>query len=88
MLSSREYLDVKPIALLARLMSAQRNAGSPARRSVSMTWVSDLLVAARTKLMISRTDAPRPVPIFIAGGSFVVASAAAKCARAISRTST
>ncbi len=88
MLSSREYLEVKPIADFARLMSAQRKAGSPARRGLSMTWVSVLLVASKTSLMISRTDAPRPVPMLSAGGRGWVASAAAKCARAISRTST
>ena len=88
MLSSSEYCEVKPIADLARLISAHKKAGSPARRSTSLTLVSPLLVASSTSLMISRTDAPRPVPIFIAGGSLVVALAAAKCARAISRTST
>ncbi len=88
MLSSSEYLEVKPIADLARLMSAHRKAGSPARRGLSMIWVSDLLVASRTSLMSSRTDAPRPVPMLSAGGRGFVASAAAKCARAISRTST
>ena len=76
------------MALLASVTSAHKKAGSPARRGFSITAVSDLLVASRTSLMISRTDAPRPVPIFIAGGSFVVAFAATKCARAISRTST
>ena len=88
MLSSSKYLDSKPMALLARLISAHKKAGSPARRSTSLTLVSALLVASNTSLMISRTDAPRPVPIFMAGGRFVVALAAAKCARAISRTST
>ena len=88
MLASSEYCEVKPIADFARVTSAHRKAGSPARRGLSMTLVSDLFVAARTKLMISRTDAPRPVPIFIVAGSFAVASAAAKWSRAISRTST
>ncbi len=88
MLSSSEYLEVKPIAVLARLMSAHKKAGSPARRGLSMTGVSVLWVASRTSLMILRTDAPRPVPILSAGGRGWVASAAAKCARAISRTST
>ncbi len=76
------------MALFARETSAHKNAGSPARRSVSMTWVSVLLVAANISLMISRTDAPRPVPIFMVGGSLDMALAALKCARAISRTST
>ena len=88
MLSSSEYLEVKPIADLARSMSAHKKAGSPARRGLSMTSVSDLSVASKTSMMISRTDAPRPVPMLSAGGSGRVASAAAKCARAISRTST
>ncbi len=88
MLSSSEYLEVKPIEVFARLMSAHKKVGSPARRGLSMIWVSDLLVAAKTSLMISRTDAPRPVPMLSAGGRGWVASAAAKCARAISRTST
>ena len=87
-LSSREYCEVKPIADFARLISAHKKAGSPARRSTSLTLVSAFLVASSTSLMISRTDAPRPVPIFIVSGNFVVAFAAAKCARAISRTST
>ena len=87
-LSSSEYLEEKPIADLARLMSAHKKAGSPARRGLSMTWVSDLFVASKTSLMISRTDAPRPVPMLSAGGRGCVASAAARCARAISRTST
>jgi len=34
MLSSSEYFDVKPMALLASETSAQRNAGSPARRGL------------------------------------------------------
>ncbi len=88
MLSSSENLEVKPIADFARLMSAHKKAGSPARRGLSITWVSVLLVASKTSLMISRTDAPRPVPMLSAGGRGWVASAAAKCARAISRTST
>lgn len=50
------------MAVLARVTSAQRNAGTPARRSASMTLVSALLVASYTSLMIPRTDAPRPVP--------------------------
>ena len=78
MLSSSEYSEVKPIADLARLMSAQRKAGSPARRGLSITLVSVLLVASKTSLMISRTDAPRPVPMLSAGGRGWVASAAAK----------
>ncbi len=88
MLSSSENLEVKPIEVFARLMSAHKKAGSPARRGLSITWVSVLLVASKTSLMISRTDAPRPVPMLSAGGRGWVASAAAKCARAISRTST
>ena len=59
-LSSSEYCEVKPIADLARLISALNKAGSPARRSTSLTLVSVLLVASNTSLMISRTDAPRP----------------------------
>lgn len=88
MLSSSEYLDVKPITDFARFTSAHKNAGSPTRRAVSVTCVSDFSTAVSTKSMISRTDAPRLVPMLIAGGSAVVESAAAKCARAISRTST
>ncbi len=68
MLSSSENLEVKPIEVFARLMSAHKKAGSPARRGLSMTWVSVLFVASKTSLMISRTDAPRPVPILSAGG--------------------
>ncbi len=88
MLSSSEYLDSKRIALFARLMSAQRKAGSPERRGLSITWLSVLLIAACTRSITSRTDAPRPVPMLSAGGSGWVASAAARCARAMSRTST
>jgi D-serine deaminase-like pyridoxal phosphate-dependent protein len=77
MFFSSEYLDAKPIANLARLISAHNRAGSPARRRLSKTWESDLFVASRTSLMVSRTDAPRPVPMLSAGGSGWVTSAAA-----------
>ncbi len=88
MLSSRLYFDLKPNSDAARSTLAQRNAGSPARRGASMNSVSDLLTASKTKLIISRTDAPRPVPTLMIGGIAPVAFAATKCAWAISRTST
>ena len=80
MLSSRLYLDLNPNSVAAKSTLAQRNAGSPARRGASMTSVSDLFTASKTKLIISRTDAPRPVPTLIMEGIALVAFAATKCA--------
>ncbi len=71
-LSSRVYLEVKPIADFARLMTAHKKAGSPARRRLSMTWVSVLFVASRTSLMISRTNKPRPMPMLSAAQGGIV----------------
>ena len=88
MLSSRLYFDLNPSSIAASETSAQRNAGSPARRGASITWASLLLIASKTNLTISRTDAPRPVPTLMIAGIGFVALAATRCAAAISRTST